>query len=137
MNQKIADQILEKQDEIAAEAVKQIYLKQHDLVKSYQEIHKSKSLRDTKYHLQYLAEAIADDSIPLFLDYIDWVTVIMGNININHEDFIMNLQLISDAVKHQIDDDSFEVLDEYFKRSYELIKSQHKKPASSQVQICV
>lgn len=130
MSQELADNILTMQNKIAQQAVKQIYLKQNDLVKTYQEIEKSKSLRDIKYHLQYLAESVAAESIPLFLDYIDWVTVIMDNIGINHQDFILNLQLVHDAIKLFIKDRSVDILDEYFTKSYKLIRSQHKKPAS-------
>lgn len=130
MNRILADKILEKQNEIAKEAVKQIYLKQYDLVKTYQEIQKSKSVRDTIYHLQYLAEAIADESKPLFLDYIDWVTVIMENIGIDHDNFIMNLKIVNETIKDQIEVGETEILDEYFTQAYDLIKFQHKRPES-------
>jgi len=130
MSQILADEILEKQNEIAQEAVKQIYLKQYELIKTYQEIEKSKSVRDTKYHLQYLAESISAGSIPLFLDYIDWVTVIMENIGIDHDSFIMNLKIINESIKNLINVKEPEILDEYFKQSYDLIKYQHKKPES-------
>ena len=90
----IVKSILNNQEEIAVEAVKSIYANQYNLIKHYKDLQKSKSVRDTKYHLQYLAEALAADSKSLFLDYIDWVTVIMENIGIDNDNFIKNFTII-------------------------------------------
>ncbi len=130
MNRKIAQKILEKQDVIAVQAVIKIYEKQSALVKNYNEIKRSKSVRDTKYHLQYLAEAVADDSRSLFLDYIDWASVIMDNIGIDKENFIQNLQHTKAAIIAEVGNEAADILNEYFSAAFKVLQIKHGKPVS-------
>ncbi len=126
----IVKSILNNQEEIAVEAVKSIYANQYNLIKHYKDLQKSKSVRDTKYHLQYLAEALAADSKSLFLDYIAWVTVIMENIGIDNENFIKNLQYTHEAIIKVSGIKENAELNDFLASAQALISNSYKRPGT-------
>jgi MerR family transcriptional regulator, light-induced transcriptional regulator len=130
LNLTLAQKILDNQDKIAVEAVTLIYENQKDLIKNYQDQQKNKSIRDTKYHLNYLAEAIEADSKSLFLDYIEWAAVIMENIGIDLENFIKNLLNTRDAIAEYSDEKELEILNDFFYAAVNNIRSNYKRPLS-------
>jgi len=126
----LAQKILDNQEEIALKAVNLIYENQKDLISNYQVQQKTKSIRDTKYHLNYLAEAIDADSKSLFLDYIEWAAVIMENIGIDLENFIKNLLNTRNAIAEYGDEKDQEILNEFIYAAVNNIRSNYKRPDS-------
>ncbi|MEP7136156.1 MAG: cobalamin-dependent protein [Chloroflexota bacterium] len=65
---------LREQADVLAEAiVERIYESQPQVWKPYGSVGRQKSVRDTHYHLEYLAEALEADAPELFTSYLAWV----------------------------------------------------------------
>lgn len=69
------------QQELAEKSVEQQYQRQPELWQPYNERGRQISIRDTVYHLTYLAEAIEADDPLLFGEYLAWVNVLFANLN--------------------------------------------------------
>jgi MerR family transcriptional regulator, light-induced transcriptional regulator len=69
------------QQELAQKSVAQQYQRQPQLAQSYDEHGRQTSIRDTAYHLAYLAEAIEADDPLLFGEYLAWVNDLFANLN--------------------------------------------------------
>ena len=69
------------QQELAEKIVAQQYQRQSQLGQPYDERHRQISLRDTVYHLTYLAEAVEANDPRLFGEYLAWVKVLFANLN--------------------------------------------------------
>ncbi len=99
LNQQIG-QIIDEQREILANTViKKDYADRPELMERYGEKGKKHYLQDTVYHLTYLAEAIASEHPSIFASYVAWAKVLLSNVNIPIEEFVLNLQLIKGALK--------------------------------------
>ena len=55
---------------------------------------RDKYLRDTAYHLSFLADAVGTNCPPLFTDYIGWAKVLLTQVGIPTEDFAENLRCL-------------------------------------------
>ncbi len=66
---------------LAEEVVENIYRRQRERWGSFGEEGRHKSVRDTGYHLRYLAEALAADDPALYTEYLAWVKVLFAGLN--------------------------------------------------------
>lgn len=48
-------------------------------------------IQDTEHHLAYLAEAIGLSSVRLWLDYVQWATILLKSFRVDEDDFAANL----------------------------------------------
>lgn len=73
--------IREQASALAEQVVQNIYRRRQERWGSYGEEGRQKSVRDTGYHLLYLAEALAVDDATLYTEYLAWVKVMFAGLN--------------------------------------------------------
>jgi methanogenic corrinoid protein MtbC1 len=123
--------ILNKQiDDIAREVVEKIYSEQSKLVKNYDEVKKGKSIRDVRYHLMFLSDAILVNSTLLFEKYIGWARDIMENIGISAPTFSHQLTIINNIIYEYLNKDHHPVVKKYFDVAIEELSKSKPKYAS-------
>lgn len=69
-------------NDLAVAIMKRIYADHAARYGDYDATQHDKSIRDIKYHLGYLAEALAASDVSLLLNYCDWVQVLFTNIGL-------------------------------------------------------
>ncbi len=77
--QTVAQAIKNQRDDLAEIITERIYADEPGLMDRFGEIGREKSLRDVKYNLTYLAEAIHASSPSLFADYLSWLKVVLAD----------------------------------------------------------
>lgn len=60
---------------------------------------RSKCVQDTRFHLQYLSEAVANGSPALFIDYVGWAKVMLKGVNVPEKDLEANLRAMRSALE--------------------------------------
>jgi len=84
---------------------------------------REKCLQDTRFHLQYLFEAVATNSSSLFSDYIAWAKVMLHGVKVPEKDLAANLRAmrkgVSGAPSFEGQDSACEMID----RSLEALPS--------------
>jgi len=73
--------IRDRIDSLAEEIVNRQYTLQPEIWKPYGSSGRQKSVRDARYHLEYLSEAINTDAPELFLSYLGWVKVLFSSLH--------------------------------------------------------
>lgn len=63
---------------------------------------RSKSVRDTRYHIEYLIEALEADSPELFLSYLEWVKVLFSGLGFSESVLPTTLRLTRQALEEQL-----------------------------------
>ncbi|MDY6915603.1 MAG: B12-binding domain-containing protein [Candidatus Cloacimonadota bacterium] len=126
-HQRISRELLQKKDQIASIALKLIYKNQPILTNKFQNPDSSQSLRDLKKLRDYLAEAVQNNSPELFIDYIDWVRIILNNIVMNDTDIKENIENLQKAVREEL---ATTELDDFFQMSVKRLKHPANKPTS-------
>lgn len=69
----------------------------------YGEAGRDKCVEDLRYHVLYLAEAVAADSPDLFREYAAWVKVLFSNLGIPVEELGESLEILRDVVVARVD----------------------------------
>lgn len=92
---------------LSENVIERQYARQPELEAKYGKKGKKLSLQDCRYHIFYLGEAICINSKPLFLDYMQWVKVLMHNLGIAEKYLITNLQIIKEIVYENIAENQF------------------------------
>ena len=90
------------QQELAEKSVEQQYQRQPELWQPYDERGRQISIRDTVYHLTYLAEAIEADDPLLFSKYLAWVKVLFANLNFPDHVLPTTLACIRQALTEEL-----------------------------------
>ncbi len=85
-------------DVIAEKAIDVQYSRQPELLSIYGEKGKDLSIKDTKYHLQYLSEALCFSSKSLFSSYIIWARILLENLQIPLKYVKTNLEIIKETI---------------------------------------
>jgi methanogenic corrinoid protein MtbC1 len=60
---------------------------------------RERCLEDAKYHLSYLAEAIDAGSEALFIEYLNWAKVMLGQRNVPAADLVRHLELMREVLR--------------------------------------
>ncbi len=71
-----SSELSEHIDVLAESIVARQYSRQRDLWKPYGEEGRKRAVRDARYHIDYLANAVGLEAPPLFVDYIAWCKVV-------------------------------------------------------------
>lgn len=122
--------LLAKKEQIAIKALELIHQQQPHLQNSFKNPDNSKSIRDLKYHLDYLAEAVTNSSSELFLDYIDWVRTILNNIGLSDVDIKENLKNLQKAIITILGEESAAIFQEYFEAACQRLEEVVSKPTT-------
>ena len=98
------------------------YARQPGLAERYAARDIKLCLRDIKYHLSYLCEAVAVDSVSLFLDYISWAGSLLGNLKLPPEDLIINIECMKEVLIKESGRNSENLLVSYLDPALERLK---------------
>ncbi len=93
-----ADELRARATEFAHAAVAHQYERTPGLAERHGPQGRTKCVADVRYHLAFLAEAVALDRPALFLDYIAWAKTVMFHHGVNAEDFKESLESIDHAL---------------------------------------
>jgi methanogenic corrinoid protein MtbC1 len=88
--------------QLAEVIVERLYQIRPQLETTYGPRGRAKSIQDTNYHLQYLAEAITAASPPLFYEYMAWAKILLAARHVDPADLLLNLELIRDTLQAQL-----------------------------------
>jgi MerR family transcriptional regulator, light-induced transcriptional regulator len=100
----IRDFIIERQDDLAGEIVARQWKLRPELEARYGKKGRTRCLEDARYHLKYLAEAIAAAEPVLFADYLVWAKTMLSSRNIPVEDLVFNLEVMQNVLQEQLPD---------------------------------
>lgn len=129
--QKLAKQISvmleEQQDALAEHVVTLQYERQPGQWERYGENGRKLSIRDMKYHFQYLTESISVEEPSLFADYIDWVKTLFDNLNLPADALLMTLECTRDVFKTAFPHEMMEEINIYLHAGIERL---HHKTAA-------
>ncbi|MBD3184559.1 cobalamin-binding protein [Candidatus Poribacteria bacterium] len=99
------DFIEERSDEIAEESVKHQYELQPEIWEKYGEAGYRRSIKDVKYHLSYINEAISNSNQSLLMDYIAWLKVLFTELKFPDEGLPMTFKCIRDTLNKFLPDE--------------------------------
>lgn len=93
-----ANPIAERRDELARAVVDIQFARWPDLYDRYGETGREKCVEDLRFHVLYLAEAVAADSPTLFREYVAWAKILFTNLNLPVEELGQCLEILRDVV---------------------------------------
>ena len=89
---------IELKESLAQDIVKHCFDRHPELPIRYGPKGREKCLQDTRFHLQYLFEAIATGSATLFVDYVAWAKVMLRGVNVPEKDLEFNLRAMRESI---------------------------------------
>ncbi|MEZ5670890.1 MAG: cobalamin-dependent protein [Thiotrichaceae bacterium] len=96
-------QIIDSQKETFAKIITDEYYRQHpELNTIYGKDVRNFVMQDNRYHLTYLAEAVAAGHPSFFANYIGWAKVLLNGMNIPSEELARNLKLVRSVLQQQL-----------------------------------
>lgn len=100
--QDISQTITAQQAALTEAIVALQYRRQPELRNRYGDIGRAKSVRDTAYHLAYLAEALAVERAALFAHYLSWATPMLASYNVPPDILAVTLDCIRETLLAQL-----------------------------------
>jgi len=94
----LAAQLRANSERITAHVLEADYRRRPILVDRYGERGRELYARDNAYHVDFLAEAIANAEPALFVDYVAWAKSLLFAHGVLTEDLVHNLELLKEAV---------------------------------------
>lgn len=102
---------LRREEQHIAEAVTDAFLKRHpDWVTRYGDRARSAGIEDARFHVQFLAAAIENDSPAAFSDYVQWTTRVLESRGIGREFLRENLLQVQEAAEATLSDEQRDVV---------------------------
>jgi methanogenic corrinoid protein MtbC1 len=98
----IGRQLDSMREALAEAAVDQQYLLHPELTARYGPTGRAKCVKDTAYHLAYLAEALAASRPALFSDYVAWAKVLLAEHGVPVEILADNLRAVSQVLRDRL-----------------------------------
>lgn len=105
-HQLAAESVLAGRDAIAERLVEREFARHPELVDRYGATGRAKSLQDARYHLSFLAQALAVSSPALFADYVAWVKVMLGQRNVRASDLVFHLECLGAVLQEELPPES-------------------------------
>ncbi len=95
--------LIDVKKEFFAKVITDEYYKQHpELNTMYGKDVRHFVMQDNRYHLTYLAEAIAAGYPSFFGNYIGWAKVLLNGMNVTSEELARNLKLVNSILQQQL-----------------------------------
>ncbi len=113
VNEKVSQAIMNNAQSLAEKIVARQYELQPEIWEQYGEKGRKLAVRDAKYHLDYLVEAIAASSPALFTDYIAWVKVLFAGIDLPPESLDATLKCTREVLNQELPTELREVARQY------------------------
>lgn len=113
LHKQLHQSVESQQDTLAKEIVKRQYARsgkcwEPDCKEGHQ-----KSIRDIKYHLDYLSQAVAAHSPTLFKDYTAWVRVLFARLNFSAEVLPTTLVITRQVLEEYLSPELFDLVRQY------------------------
>lgn len=96
--QSAGDAIAARKDTLAQAIVELQYARQPAIWALYSERGRAKSIRDTAWHLSYLAEALALNDMQMFVQYADWTKTLFAGLKFPPEVLTSTLECMRDVL---------------------------------------
>jgi methanogenic corrinoid protein MtbC1 len=104
-NTRVSQYIIANKDNLAREIVERQWARYPHLHEKYGPVGRERGLQDVKYHLSYMAEAIAAGSPDLFTQYMAWAKVLLTNLNIPLEDLQPTMEITQEVLHAALPED--------------------------------
>jgi methanogenic corrinoid protein MtbC1 len=91
-------------EDLAQIIVARLYNIQPNECSHFGEKHFEKSLRDTNYHLSYLAQALAVNSIPLLTEYAVWCKTLFANLGFSEDVLSTTFRCMREVLSEQLNE---------------------------------
>lgn len=95
------DWLLDNIESLASGVTGKLFAANPELDRKYGRRGRMKCLEDTKYHLLYLAEAVAGHSVLVFQNYAGWAKIMLHSRGVAPADLAANLEMIADKIAEQ------------------------------------
>ena len=106
---------LRREEQHIAEAVTDAFLKHHpDWVTRYGDRARSAGIEDARFHVQFLAAAIENNSAAAFRDYLQWTTRVLESRGIDRAFLRENLLQVREAAEAALSDEQRDVVARFF-----------------------
>ncbi|HEY9285608.1 MAG TPA: cobalamin-dependent protein [Pyrinomonadaceae bacterium] len=102
-----------ERESLAAAITARHYELQPELESRYGPAGREKCLQDARYHLSYLAEAVAASSPALFADYVGWAKVMLAARGVPAADLARNIECMREALRRNLRPEAGGVVSEY------------------------
>ncbi|MGM0367770.1 MAG: diguanylate cyclase [Actinomycetota bacterium] len=112
----LAEEILETQTKFQPELKQKYSKKDFEVCK-----------RDISYHINYLCQALSCDSLPLFLDYVNWATVMLTEHGVPVSDFVNNLESMIKVFRQRLPNVLRTMAINYIKEAIRAVKEDRAK----------
>lgn len=116
LNITISKLIDDKREYLVTAITDQYYQEYPDLNQRYGKDVRHHILQDNRYHLTYLAEAVAAGHPSLFANYIGWAKVLLNGMNIPAEELAKNLNLLRTVLKNELKEPGIELIEDYIEQ---------------------
>ncbi len=94
--------VLRDRHHIAALLVEREFGRHPELAQRYGAAGREKSLQDADYHLAYLAQALAVNTPALFVDYVAWAKVMLGQRHVLGADLAFHLECLAEVLRERL-----------------------------------
>jgi methanogenic corrinoid protein MtbC1 len=115
--------ILNIKEEIARKATEKQYEENPSYWGKWGKNGWDRSLEDTEYHIQYLAESIMANSTAIFENYIKWTRSLFASLGLDMELIVRNLEIILDLMSEELPE-SKPYLEERIKLTKEILNQE-------------
>lgn len=102
--------LLDDLDHLAALVTEREYRGRPELEGRYGPIGPEKSRQDARYHLSYLAQAVAAESPELYVDYLGWAKVVLARRNVRPDDLLHHMECLGHVVAERLPEDLLPVV---------------------------
>jgi methanogenic corrinoid protein MtbC1 len=113
INAKAKKIIYSQIDALAELVVQKQYDLESEIWEQYGEVGREKCVRDAKYHLSYLAEALAVSNLSLFTKYVEWVKILFAELKFPDNTMLTTLACTREALLEKLPEDVRDVSIEY------------------------
>lgn len=97
---------------------------------NFSELQKEASLRDSKYNIEQLANAIELGSVELFNDYLIWLRDVLRASNLEDRMLIQHLKYIREFMEEYFDEKMVEIIDPFIEEGIKSIEEGHGESES-------
>jgi methanogenic corrinoid protein MtbC1 len=105
LNQQVSEALDARRSALATQMVAREFVRHPELDQRYGRAGRDRCFEDAGYHLAYLAQAIAADSVGLFADYVGWAKVMLAKRGIPAKDLSGLLETMKESLAHELPPD--------------------------------
>ncbi|GIP38077.1 hypothetical protein J31TS4_13570 [Paenibacillus sp. J31TS4] len=105
--------IKSKAGEFAERVTRETYEMQPELMGRFGPNGRRRTMEDTVFNLNYLAESLMIQSPKLFASYISWLKVLLAGYHVSADDVAVNLRLIGETVREELGDEVYQLIEPY------------------------